>query len=354
MMIILQKMIAASLIRTTLLSLFILISLFSFFTLIDQLEDTRGNYGTIEALVYTLMTMPRMSYELFPIAAVIGSMAVFGLLARNNELDVILTSGLSRINLVALLVRSSIILVILAVLIGELVAPFAEERAQTLRSLALSENISLKTRNGFWIRDGNSYVNIRRVLPGNHIEDIYFYEFDEAYNLRSSFHAQSADYENGKWIMEDINETLLNDSAIESQHYVKAGWDSLIDPEIINVVTIKPQFLTMLGLANYINYLRQNAQNALLYEQALWVKLITPFTIIAMIVLAVPLVKGRIRETSVGYQVFIGAMIGILFHLINQISLNAGIVYNISPAISVTAPTLVLISVIIYLLRPKT
>jgi lipopolysaccharide export system permease protein len=191
------------------------------------------------------------------------------------------------------------------------------------------------------------------VLPGNHIEDIYFYEFDEAHNLRSSFHAQSADYENGQWIMEDINETLLNDASIESRHHVRAGWDSLIDPEIINIVTIKPQFLTMLGLANYINYLRQNAQNALLYEQALWVKLITPFTIISMIVLAVPLVQGRIRETNVGYQVFVGAMIGILFHFINQISLNAGVVYNIPPSISVTAPTLILIAVIIYLLRRK-
>ncbi len=353
-MVILQKMITSSLIKTTLLSLFILISLFSFFTLIDQLEDTRGNYGTIEALVYTLMTMPRMSYELFPIAAVIGSMAVFGLLTRNNELDVILTCGLSRFNLVALLVRSSIILVILAVLIGEIVAPYSEERAQTLRSLALSENISLKTRNGFWIRDGNSYVNIRRVLPGNHIEDIYFYEFDEAHNLRSSFHAQSADYENGKWIMEDINESLLNVNSIESRHYATAGWDSLIDPEIINVVTIKPQFLTMLGLANYITYLKQNAQNALLYEQALWVKLITPFTIIAMIVLAVPLIQGRIRETSVGYQVFAGGLIGVLFHFINQISLNVGIVYSIPPAISVTAPTVFLVGVITFLLRRKT
>ena len=295
-MVIFQKMLTSSLIRTTLLALFILISLFSFFTLIDQLEDSRGNYGTIEALVYTLLSMPRMSYELFPIAAVIGSMAVFGMLARNNELDVILTSGLSRYNLVTLLIKSSFILVILVVVIGEFVAPFAEEKAQTLRSLALSENISLKTRNGFWIRDGNSYVNIRRVLPGNRIEDIYFYDFDERNNLRSSFHAQRAEYDNDQWMMEDINESVLRDTRIESRHYDRAAWESLIDPEIINVVTIKPQFLTMLGLANYINYLRRNAQSALLYEQALWVKLITPFTIMAMIVLAVPLVQGRIRE----------------------------------------------------------
>ncbi len=352
-MVILQKMLTGSLLKSTLLSLFVLMSIFSFFTLIDQLEDTRGNYGTIEAMVYTMLTMPRMSYELFPIAAVIGSMAVFGLLARNNELDVILTSGVSRFNLVTLLVKSSLLIVIIAVLVGELLAPFSEERAQTLRSLALSENITLKSRYGFWIRDGNSYVNIRRVLPGNRIEDIYFYEFDSSYKLRSSFHAASAEYEDGLWVMEDINESLLTDTLIKSRHHTKAAWDSLIDPEIINVVTVKPQFLTMLGLANYINYLKQNAQSSQQYEQALWAKLITPITIIAMIILAVPLVQGRVKQSGVGYQVFVGAMAGIIFHILNQISLNIGIVYNVRPAISVTAPTILLCVIIIYLLRSK-
>jgi lipopolysaccharide export system permease protein len=352
-MIILQRYITRNLMWSTLLALFILISLFSFFTLIDQLEDTRGSYGTFEALMYVLLITPRIAYDLFPIAAVIGSMTALGLLSRTNELDIIMTSGLSRFSFVLMMVRSSFFLIIFSVLIGELLAPAAEERAQTLRSLALSENITLKTRYGFWIRDGNSYVNIRRVLPGNRIEDIYFYDFDNNYNLISSFHAESAEYLDDQWMMKDINESLVSDEKVESRYFNKAAWNSLINPEIINVVTVKPQYLTMLGLANYINYLNQNAQDAQLYEQALWIKMVKPFSIVAMIIMAIPLVQGRSRDIAVDQRVFIGAMVGILFHISNQISQNLGIVYQIPAEISVTAPTIILVMIILYLLRPN-
>ena len=352
-MIILQRYMTRNLMWTTLLALFVLISLFSFFTLIDQLEDTRGSYGTLEALVYVVLTMPRIAYELFPIAAVIGSMTVLGLMSRTNELEIIMTSGVSRFSLVLLMAKSSFFLVIFAVLIGEVLAPVSEERAQTLRSLALSENITLKTKYGFWIRDGNSYVNIRRVLSGNRIEDIYFYEFDNEYSLRSSFHADSAEYSDGQWMMQNINESLVSDKKVESRNFNKAAWDSLINPDIINVVTVKPQYLTMLGLANYINYLKQNAQDPQFYEQALWVKLVKPFSIIAMILLAIPLVQAGSSKMAVGQRVFIGTMAGIVFHISNQISQNLGVVYQIPAVISVTAPTLILVLIIIYLLRPN-
>jgi lipopolysaccharide export system permease protein len=348
---IIRQYFTLELLKSCLLALFVLVALFSFFTLIDQLEDTRGNYGATQAVVYTLLIMPRLAYELFPIAAVIGSMALLGIMMRNHELEVLLTSGVSRLKLVMIMIRSSLLVVIIAVITGEIVAPVSEERAQNLRSLALSENITLKSRYGLWIRDGNSYVNIRRVLPGNRIEDIYVYEFDRDHNLLSSFHAGNAVYTEGQWLMEDINQSLLGEDAVQSRTVTQDKWRSLLNPEIINVVTVKPQYLSVLGLVNYIRYLKQNAQNAQLYEQALWVKLVKPFSIMAMIALAVPLISGKTRTLAVGQRVFIGALAGIIFHIITQISENLGVVYQIPPLISVTTPTLLLIGLILYLLR---
>ena len=348
---ILRHYFTLELLRSCLLALFVLVALFSFFTLIDQLEDTRGNYGTTQAIVYTLLIIPRIAYELFPIAAVIGSMALLGIMMRHHELEVLLTSGVSRFKLVSLLVRSSLLLVGIAVITGEIIAPVAEERAQSLRSLALSENITLKSRYGLWIRDGNSYVNIRRVLPGNRIEDIYVYEFDQDHNLLSSFHAGNAVYVDGQWVMEDIRQSLLGDDSVKSRSVTEENWQSLLNPEIINVVTVKPQHLSAMGLVNYISYLKQNAQNSQLYEQALWVKLVKPFSILAMIALAVPLISRASRTLAVGQRVFIGAFAGIIFHILTQVSENLGVVYQISPLISVITPTLLLIVLILYLLR---
>ena len=153
------------------IALSVLVALFCFFSLIDQLEETgKGSYGVAQAVTYVLLTMPRLAYELFPIAAVIGSMAALGMMAQHSELAVIRTAGISKLNLSLVLAKSGLILVAIALIIGELLAPVCEEKAQHMRSMALTDQIALKTSYGFWARDGNSYINIRKILPGRVVE----------------------------------------------------------------------------------------------------------------------------------------------------------------------------------------
>ena len=70
-----------------------------------------------------------------------------------------------------------------------------------------------------------------------------------------------------------------------------------------------------------------------------------------MVLIAIPMVKSYSRQTAIGQRVSLGCMIGIIFHIFNQIAGHMGIVYNIHPALSVTFPTLLMLSVIVWLLR---
>ena len=340
---IIRRYITVHLLWVTMLALFVLVALFSFFTLIDELgEAGKGSYDIPQVLLYVILTMPRMAYELFPIAAVIGSMAVLGIMAQNSELDVIRISGVSRFGLAMLLARCGLVLVLISVVLGEFIAPASEEKAQHMRSVAMTQQIALKTRYGLWARDGNRFINVRTVLPGNRMQDIYVYEFDSGNRLRSSVFAKSAEYRNGHWLMHDIEKSVISEQGVSRRDIRLAAWDSLLDPDMINVVIVKPQSLSIWELAGYIRYLKRNAQNTQIYEQALWSKLIRPFSILAMIILAVVLVRGHARYGATGQRVFIGALAGIIFHLCNEVSAHIGVVYGISPAISVTAPTLIL------------
>lgn len=349
---ILRRYIARTLAWTTLLALVILVALFSFFSLIDQLEETgRGNYGVLQAVTYVLLVTPRLASELFPIAAMVGAMATLGILAQNSELAVIRTAGVSAAQLGVLLARAGAVLVVLAVVVSELVAPFSEEKAQNLRSIAMTQQITLKSKYGFWARDGNSYINIRKVLPGRHVEQIYIYEFDNDSRLRSSTRAKQARYVKDRWLLEGIQQTTLDGDTIQRRFLKRAAWDSLLDPEMLRLVIVEPQYLTVFGLARYITYLRDNAQDSRVYEQALWVKVVRPFSIVAMMVLAVPLVRVHLRSAPVGQRVFQGALVGVMFHIVNQASGNMGMVYGIAPVFSVATPTVVLAGVLIWLLR---
>jgi lipopolysaccharide export system permease protein len=351
---ILQKYFTASLCTTTLIALAGLVALFAFFSIIDQMADTgRGGYTVLEALIYVALTTPRLAYELFPIAAVIGSMATLGILAHGSELVVIRTAGVSRIDLAFILGRSALLLIILSLVIGELIAPISEEAAQQRRSIAMTDQISMRTKNGYWARDGNSFINIRKIMPGNRVEEVYLYEFDDEDKLRATVHARDASYAGQRWLMNDIEQTTINDDGITIRRFRQAEWPSLLEPEIINYVMVQPQYLSYFGLLKYIDYLRQNVLETAPYEQALWKKIIRPVSICAMVLLSILLVNCESRFALVGQRVFLGTLIGIVFHIIDQVSGHLGMVYHAPAYLCVTAPTLLLLGVVIYLLRER-
>jgi Predicted permeases len=349
---IIDRYITVHLLMTSAVALLVLLTLFAVLSLIDQLGDVgRGNYDIIKAILYVLLTLPRIAFELMPIAAVIGGMTTLGILSHNSELVIIRTSGASRYRLVYSMIKGGMFIVLAAIITGELIAPYCEQTAQHMRSIAQTEQITLKTRNGFWSRDGLSFVNIRRILPGNQVEEIYIYEFDVDDRLRASTYAKSGKYVEDQWLLEDIEQSIIEEGRITRKELKLAAWESLLSPDVISLVTIKPEYLALWGLFEYIDYLKKNSQNSGRYEQALWSKLISPFTILAMIVLAVPMVRSHSREISIGQRVFTGVLAGVAFHIINQISGQAGIVYSINAAISATLPTLLVAGVTAWMLR---
>ncbi|RKZ49411.1 MAG: LPS export ABC transporter permease LptG [Gammaproteobacteria bacterium] len=349
---ILDRYIALTLIKVTLLALFSLILLFSFFALIDQLDATgRGNYGIWQALTYVLLTVPRLAFELFPIAAVIGSMTTLGMFSKSSELAVLRTSGVSQLRFAWALSKGTAVLVLLSLFVGEIVSPYTEETAQQMRSVALSGQITLKSKYGFWSRDGHSFINIRKILPGDKVEGIYIYEFDDEDKLRTSTFARRAEYKDEQWVLEDIRQTEITDEGVNVNRMAHATWDALLSPDVINLIIIKPQFLSFIGLYDYIKYLKINGQSSVIYEQAIWSKIINPLTILVMVLIAIPLVKTYSRMTGVGQRVFFGCLIGIVFHISSQIAGHMGVVYNFNPALSVTFPSVFMLSIIIWLLR---
>lgn len=336
-----EKYILRLLVNSSLLALLVLLAIFAFFSLIDQLEETgRGNYGVWQAIQYVLLTLPHLSYELFPIACVIGSMATLGQLAHNSELAVLRTAGVSRFQLMLALGKGGLVLIVISLFVGELIAPTSEQTAQHQRSVALTKQITLNSKYGFWSRDGQSFINIRKILPGDRVEKIYIYEFDEDNELRASTFAKSAEYVDGQWLLQDMEQTRITESGLQRQEMQLASWDSLLSPDVINLVIVKPQYLSLWGLVDYISYLNENDQDSMRYQQALWFKIAKPFSILLMIMIAIPMVKTGSRSVSIGKRVMSGCAIGIAFHIISQVSGHLGVVYQMNPAVSMFLPIL--------------
>ena len=70
-----------------------------------------------------------------------------------------------------------------------------------------------------------------------------------------------------------------------------------------------------------------------------------------MLILAMPFLFGSNRGGGAGQRVFIGIIVGIVFHLANRSVNELGIVYGFSPIVSAFMPSLIFFGVGVLALR---
>jgi lipopolysaccharide export system permease protein len=131
----LRRYLMREIVRATGFVLFALLALFAFFDLLAQLDDLRpGGYTLSAALAYVALALPSRTYELMPIAALIGAIFALSQLAANSEFTIIRVSGMSTRSLALAVVRVGLLFVALTYVFGELVAPVSERKAQQVRA----------------------------------------------------------------------------------------------------------------------------------------------------------------------------------------------------------------------------
>ncbi len=98
---ILDRYIGTAVVTGTLLVMLVLLALFFFIDFVNDLNDVgKGNYNVLRAVQYVALTQPRRVYELFPLAALLGSMLGLGWLAAGSELTVMRAAGVSLTRLI--------------------------------------------------------------------------------------------------------------------------------------------------------------------------------------------------------------------------------------------------------------
>jgi lipopolysaccharide export system permease protein len=110
----------------------VVLSLDVIFAFIAELEDTRNEYQTLQALWYVALTLPRRIYDYLPLGAFMGCLVGLGSMASSSELTVIRAAGVSLKRIVWSAMKPALIVVLLGVAIGEYVAPTTERIAQSV------------------------------------------------------------------------------------------------------------------------------------------------------------------------------------------------------------------------------
>ncbi len=315
--------------------------LFSFFDLINELRNVGRNYELGQAILTVVLNLPGLIYELIPIAALIGTLYALSTLARHSEITVLRASGLATRDLLLTLFRVAGLLALLTFAVGEALVPFSERVGNEIRAKAVSKAIAQQGfTSGLWVKDGRSFINIRVVTPDSVLHQLRIYKFDQSNVLESVTDAEEGRFDaSGTWSLSNVSRTTLVGDVARVERLPSLSWTSAVTPDLLSVLMVAPERMTLFGLVNFTRHLSDNRQQTERYEIAIWKKLVYPLAALVMVALALPFGYSHNRVGGVSLKIFAGVMLGILFYALNGLFSNLGIINSWPPFASATAPS---------------
>lgn len=364
---VLTRYVAKEVLIATLFVLVALVALIAFFDLVSQARYIGNRYSISMALFLTMLKLPSRLYEVMPIAALLGAVYTMSRLASNSEFTIMRVAGLSPFRLAGMMTVPALILIAMTYCLGEWLTPAADMMRNDMDNILFNRKLSARGySSGVWVKDNVKeqqnagqatvrFVNVHNLIAGEHSRTGAWrvFEFDKDGSLIRVLHAPEANYISGRgWHLKDAKvETLPKITHDETPMVEKSSARKDVDlmlpsemrPEILGVLTIKPERMGISDLWQYIAHLKETRQTSDRYQVALWSKVFYPLAIFVMLAVAMPFAYLNTRSGGVSIKIFAGLMIGISFYALNNIFSFLGVLNTWHPMVVAVVPTSVML-----------
>jgi lipopolysaccharide export system permease protein len=324
--------------------------LLGLYTIIEVIRESRaltGDYGPFQMVLYMAQTTPRRLYDIFPFAALIGTMLGLGGLAAANELVAMRAAGFDRRQILISVMGAVLVCVIALMAISEFLVPGLEARAGAERDQARTGQVHLGRYGALWLRDGDHLLRIghsawsRDDTP--EFGDLIIYRIDRRMQPERIIRAESATHDGQSWLLRQINYRDLSDQAVERQVFEDSQrLDSTLSHDLFSSVISRPRVLSVADLNEMIEFLEVNELDAATYEQALWNRVFFPLNVLAMILVSLPFAFRGGRHSSRGINLFFGVTLGLAFFVISRLAQGMGMLVPGPLWVAALMPSLVI------------
>ena len=148
-----RRYLAREIYRSTSVVLIALLGLFTFFTLVDELDSVNARFP-LSALFYLQgLSLPTRLYDLLPIGLLIGAILALSGLAQRNELVILRVSGVSGMGLLRMLWTVSIPIILGALVLSEFLTPLAEIKSSEVNLLMRGRVEGGRLASGYWFKE---------------------------------------------------------------------------------------------------------------------------------------------------------------------------------------------------------
>ena len=309
----------------------------------------KNGYTLTNAVVYVLVTTPRRLYEMFGNAALIGGLLSLGGLAASGELTALRATGMSKLRIATSAVGVVTLLMIGVVILGETAAPWGDQQAQAMQLRLRSGNMGMTANSGLWARDGDRIINakgsiLRQVAGHDAVQliDVRVFTLTPDGQLSRFDWAKTAEHDGKQWVLDQVRSSTLDAQGVHTVTAASERWDSRLDPHVLQLSLIQPQYLPMRDLRSNMRYMESNGENPGVYAIAFWGRALYPLNVLVLVLCAMPFAFGALRSGGLGKRIFIGMLLAIGWYFLQKAMVSFGTVYGIPPLLANLLPAMVL------------
>lgn len=340
------------------------------FTYLSELEDLTDSYTMADAIKYIFYRSPYFLEQFIPTGALLGAVVGLGLLANKSELVVMRAAGVSVYRIVGWVLQPAFIFVLLALGINQFVLPHSNQLAKEINS---EDSRSLVTSvRGYWTvqprfssgtdgatqSDGSDVLYIDYADVEGNIGEVKRWHLDDEGRLQTAIHAAGGRYSERiaapstastetrqqyryVWQLNDMTELTINQGFESSQ--TKSASDTLtlpFAPESVYLLTRKAEDLSLTQLYDHRQLMQGQNNRSLEHELSFWQKLLSPLSILSLVIVACSFVFGSLRTHSLGLRIVVALLFGLLFSYIQDLVGFVSLATGFSPLLMVLLPIL--------------
>jgi lipopolysaccharide export system permease protein len=333
---VLDRYIVFALGRYIALSMSVLLVLAALFLFVNEQGWVgAGRYGQWQALGYVLAHLPATGVQFLPVAALMGALLAMGQLARGSELTVMRAAGISVARIAATVAFAGMLLLPVAMAVGEWVAPQLAQIARVSRAQDRNESLGVAA-GAAWLRDGD--LLLRADAQGG----VTVFELDGQHLVAVTAAGEAQQLPDGGWELRDSVQTLFAADSVARGGNATRHLATGAGAELLELAGKDPRQQSLIELRRAIRLFEARGQDTHRQRFAFWSGVARLVSIPLAMLLAVPLLFGFLRNSEGGARAALGLAVGLLYFIAQRMVENGTLAFGLAPLLMAWLPTLLL------------
>lgn len=329
------------------------------FAYLSELESVGDGYSFVAALQYIGYRSPYYLGQFIPTGVLLGAVVGLGLLSSHSEIVIMRASGISLYRIIGWAMMPAFVFVLLALAVNEWLLPPASWHANAIKNP--HEKTSLVTLEGYWAvvpdeNGGRQIVQIGKADEEGNLMGVRQFEMVGS-TLNSALSAKTGTYVGGEdkytWQLDGVNKVSLANGHASTTYQGSAALSLPINQTSVHLLTKPAEELSISELYAHKALMAHQHTHSKAHELAFWQKLLSPFSVLALLLVACSFVFGSLRSQSLGFRIVVALLTGLLFSYLQDLAGFVALATTLPPFVMVLLPIFASALIGSYLLTKK-